>query len=76
VATHQSRHGIDYYNSGSWINAKPTYLTIGAEGVRICEYAGPKYDYAAEAEQMPLGEMFDPASLQEPAFGSYESVRC
>jgi len=80
VATHQHRHGIDYYNSGSWINASPTYLTIGCEGVRICEYAGPKYDYATEAKteagQLPLGEMFDPAALLEPAFGSYESVRC
>ena len=80
VATHQHRHGIDYYNSGSWINASPTYLTIGHEGVRICEYAGPKYDYATEAKteagQLPLGEMLDPAGLLEPAFGSYESVRC
>ena len=25
AATHQHRHGIDYYNSGSWINASPTY---------------------------------------------------
>ena len=40
VATHQSRHGIDYYNSGSWVNANPTYLAIDEEGVRICEYAG------------------------------------
>jgi UDP-2,3-diacylglucosamine pyrophosphatase LpxH len=80
VATHRSRHGIDYYNSGSWINASPTYVTIGDEGVQIRRYEGPKYEYAsdakAEAAQQPLGERFDPASLLEPALGSYESVRC
>jgi hypothetical protein len=80
MATHQRRHGIDYYNSGSWIDAKPTYLTIDEEGVRICEYSGAKYEYASEAksdaEQLRLGEMFDPVSLLEPAFGSYESLRC
>ncbi len=40
VATHRARHGIDYYNSGSWIDANPTYLTIGEEGVEIREYEG------------------------------------
>jgi UDP-2,3-diacylglucosamine pyrophosphatase LpxH len=75
VATHQNRHGIDYYNSGSWVNASPTYLALDEEGVRICEYAGPKYDYGIEScepEQLALGEMMDPAMLLE----SYESVRC
>jgi len=80
VATHQRRHGIDYYNSGSWIDAKPTYLSIEEGGVRICEYSGAKYEYASEAksdaEQLRLGEMFDPVSMLEPAFGSYESLRC
>jgi UDP-2,3-diacylglucosamine pyrophosphatase LpxH len=78
VATHESRHGIDYYNSGSWIDASPTYLTVNSEGVRICEYAGPKYDYSAEAqieaEQLPLGEMFNPALLE--TLSGYDSVRC
>jgi UDP-2,3-diacylglucosamine pyrophosphatase LpxH len=78
VATHQSRHGIDYYNSGSWVNAAPTYLAVDEQGVRICEYQGTKYDYAAEAqgeaEALPFGELLDPSSL--PALASYESVRC
>jgi UDP-2,3-diacylglucosamine pyrophosphatase LpxH len=30
--------GIDYYNSGSWIDARPTYITIGEGGVEIHEY--------------------------------------
>jgi len=79
VATHQSRHGVDYYNSGCWINANPTYLTIDEEGVRIRKYEGPKYEYEPVAETspellLPAGDLFDPASM--PTFGSYESLRC
>lgn len=37
---HQERDGIHYYNSGAWVDAKPTYITIDQEGVRIHEYDG------------------------------------
>ena len=79
VATHQSRHGIEYYNSGSWVDSNPTYLAIDEEGVRICQYEGVHYDYepaATDAELLHAGESPDPAKVLEPAFGSYESVRC
>jgi UDP-2,3-diacylglucosamine pyrophosphatase LpxH len=33
-------NGIRYYNSGSWTDTRPTYVTIGEEGVRIHEYTG------------------------------------
>jgi UDP-2,3-diacylglucosamine pyrophosphatase LpxH len=40
--THQAqfydRDGIAYYNSGSWTDFPPTYLTIDSAGVRIHEY--------------------------------------
>jgi UDP-2,3-diacylglucosamine pyrophosphatase LpxH len=78
VATHQNRHGVDYYNSGSWIDANPTYLTVGEQGVEIREYDGVKYDYAsaptAETEMLPFGDMLAPSSLA--TLGSYESIRC
>jgi UDP-2,3-diacylglucosamine pyrophosphatase LpxH len=77
IATHQRRHEIDYYNSGSWIDANPTYLSIDEEGVRICKYEGPKYAYEPAAypgaELFPAPELFD-ASVA--AFGSFDSVRC
>jgi UDP-2,3-diacylglucosamine pyrophosphatase LpxH len=38
VAMHREQDGIDYYNSGSWTDAQATYITVGSEGVRICEY--------------------------------------
>lgn len=77
VATHQSRHGIDYYNSGSWVNARPTFLSVNEEGVRICEYEGVRYDYepvaTTEAQPVPL-DLFDPAGMH--ALEGYNSVRC
>jgi UDP-2,3-diacylglucosamine pyrophosphatase LpxH len=43
--THQAqsceRDGIAYYNTGSWTDFPPTYVTIDSEGVRIHEYQGP-----------------------------------
>jgi UDP-2,3-diacylglucosamine pyrophosphatase LpxH len=38
AAMHKHQGGIDYYNSGSWIDERPTYITVGEEGVRIHEY--------------------------------------
>jgi UDP-2,3-diacylglucosamine pyrophosphatase LpxH len=37
-AMHKSEQGIDYYNCGSWIDAHPTYITVGEEGVQIQKY--------------------------------------
>jgi hypothetical protein len=37
-AVHIERDGVSYYNSGSWIDEHPTYITIDEEGVRIQEY--------------------------------------
>jgi UDP-2,3-diacylglucosamine pyrophosphatase LpxH len=78
VATHQNRHGIDYYNSGSWIDANPTYLSIDEQGVHIREYQGKQYDYATNektgAELPRSGELLEQSGL--PALERYESVRC
>jgi UDP-2,3-diacylglucosamine pyrophosphatase LpxH len=37
-ATYRERDGVQYYNAGGWTDSKPTYLTIGEEGVRIHGY--------------------------------------
>jgi UDP-2,3-diacylglucosamine pyrophosphatase LpxH len=51
-------HGIDYYNCGAWIDAHPTYITVGEDGVQIHEYVEPAEDLqfspektAAEADE-------------------------
>jgi len=38
AAMQQEQDGICYYNSGGWIDSRPTYITIGEEGVRVHEY--------------------------------------
>ena len=40
-AQYCEREGVAYYNSGSWADSPPTYLTIDSEGVRINEYHEP-----------------------------------
>jgi hypothetical protein len=40
--THQAMHveqdGVDYYNSGGWVDSRLTYLTVDEQGVRIHEF--------------------------------------
>jgi UDP-2,3-diacylglucosamine pyrophosphatase LpxH len=38
AALHRHEDGVDYYNSGSWIDDPPTYVTVDEEGVKIHEY--------------------------------------
>jgi UDP-2,3-diacylglucosamine pyrophosphatase LpxH len=38
AAMHLGQDGIDYYNSGGWVDSKPAYITIGKQGVQIHEY--------------------------------------
>ncbi len=37
-ALHTEKDGIEYYNSGGWVDSRLTYLTIDEEGVQIHDY--------------------------------------
>ena len=37
-ALHVEQNGMDYYNSGGWVDSRLTYLTIDETGVQIHEY--------------------------------------
>ena len=37
-AMHREQNGIDYYNSGGWVDSRLTYLTVDESGVQIHEY--------------------------------------
>ena len=37
-AMQRTQDGINYYNVGGWIDSRPTYATVGEEGVQIHEY--------------------------------------
>ena len=43
-ALHMERDGIDYYNSGGWVDSRLTYLTIDETGVKIHEYDEREYN--------------------------------
>jgi len=53
-ALHVERDGIDYYNSGGWVDSRLTYLTIDEQGVRIHEY--DEQQFGERADDRDSGE--------------------
>jgi hypothetical protein len=47
-AIHVEQNGVDYYNSGGWVDSRLTYLTIDEQGVEIHEYDGHKLGERAD----------------------------
>jgi len=74
--THQAqfreREGVAYYNSGSWTDFPPTYITVDSEGVRIHQYREPSEASQDRAKDSSLSELVDNSDLVEAA--EYESV--
>ena len=72
------RDGVEYYNSGSWVDARATFLTISPQGVEIQTYAGGTHHRNSSEEREPVSaaasDLFKAAGL--PAFGGYQSLRC
>ena len=69
AALHRHEDGIDYYNSGSWIDERPTYITVGEEGVQIHEYTEqPDDGHASEERSEADSEHADSelAELEQP----------
>ena len=48
---HVTQDGIEYYNSGGWIDSRLTYITIGNDGVQIHEYKEPAKDHSEETHE-------------------------
>src|SRR6266550_6864439 len=51
AALHRHEDGIDYYNSGSWIDDHPTYITVGEDGVQIHEYVAQSDEFISGEER-------------------------
>jgi UDP-2,3-diacylglucosamine pyrophosphatase LpxH len=53
AALHQAdhEHGVDYYNCGAWIDERPTYITVGENGVQIHEYIDAPEDHHLQEDQ-------------------------
>jgi len=78
LSAHCERDGVSYYNTGCWVDSRPTYITIGEEGVCIRDYDGAAYhrdpSKKREPQLAPPVNVFEPAGLS--ALGAYESLRC
>jgi UDP-2,3-diacylglucosamine pyrophosphatase LpxH len=76
AAMHKREDGIDYYNCGAWIDARPTYITVGEEGVQIHDYVERPDDLHPAGERSVADA--EPAEYgDEPGFvedGEYEGV--
>jgi UDP-2,3-diacylglucosamine pyrophosphatase LpxH len=66
-ALHREKDGIEYYNSGGWVDHRLTYITINPEEIRIHEYRERPEDRSSGEEP---GQA-DPAS--EDLFGESET---
>jgi UDP-2,3-diacylglucosamine pyrophosphatase LpxH len=76
AALHRRENGVDYYNSGSWIDEHPAYITVGEQGVQIHEYIERADDSDSSEERgetdSDLIEFAGEAGLHEDA--EYEGV--
>lgn len=73
-ALQQAKDGIEYYNSGGWVDSRLTYVTIDTEGVQIREYreSPAEGDEEATDRDTTLDELTDEAELMEEA--QYETI--
>jgi UDP-2,3-diacylglucosamine pyrophosphatase LpxH len=75
AALHWSEPGIDYYNSGSWVDSRATYVTIGERGVEIHEYVDRPDDAPPLADRSEADSQFaDLATAEPPEEAEYEQV--
>jgi UDP-2,3-diacylglucosamine pyrophosphatase LpxH len=75
-ATHDTRNGIEYYNTGAWTDTRLTYITVCEQGVNIHEYREPT-DHCDSGEERSaadsaFADFADSAGLLQDA--EYESV--
>jgi len=75
-ALHIEKDGVDYYNSGGWVDSRLTYLTIDEQGVQIHEYIERTDDRNSGEERSEtdsaLADFADEAGLLEDV--EYEGV--
>lgn len=76
AALRKNEQGAEYFNCGSWIDAHPTHITVGEEGVQIHEYIERPDDRHPGEERSPadseLAEFAGEAGLLED--GEYAGV--
>jgi UDP-2,3-diacylglucosamine pyrophosphatase LpxH len=80
VAHSVVRDGVEYYNSGSWIDARCTYITVSDEGVLIHAYERQQPSLYRDPGEERAGTASQPARIPLPsglsAYAAGESIRC
>ena len=66
-AVHVEQDGIDYYNSGGWVDSRLTYLTVDEQGVRIHEYREHEYNAHERNERADDRDSSEERSEADPA---------
>ncbi len=69
-ALHVKRDGVEYYNSGGWVDSRLTYLTIDEEGVQIHEFDKREFEHT-EPDERERVDHRDPGEERgevDPAF--------
>jgi UDP-2,3-diacylglucosamine pyrophosphatase LpxH len=63
---HTTKDGLEYYNSGAWVDLRCTYVTVSEEGVAIHEYVPEAPDHRDSGkERIPAAA--EPAGVAMPA---------
>ncbi len=74
--------GIEYFNTGCWVDARATYAVVDEQGARIEEFGGgsPQTAFHQPAVKTPLRTAVAIAQsalpLPAPSTMGYESLRC
>jgi UDP-2,3-diacylglucosamine pyrophosphatase LpxH len=66
------RDGVEYYNSGAWVDRRCTYITVDREGVAIHEYAASIDHRDSSEKRVPA--FADAAPIAVPAGLSADEV--
>jgi UDP-2,3-diacylglucosamine pyrophosphatase LpxH len=71
--THQalqaSQNGVEYYNSGAWVDSRLTYLTIDERGVQIHEFN--EHDFNQHGERTDDRDSSEERGEIDPAFADF-----
>ena len=65
VPLKEERDGVEYYNSGAWVDLRCTYITISQEGVAIHEYVPEAFDDRDPREER-VAFVADPVGVTVP----------
>jgi UDP-2,3-diacylglucosamine pyrophosphatase LpxH len=79
VAQNLSRDGVEYFNTGSWIDMKCTYITVCEKGVRIHEHTARHindHHPSQEREQITASPAHLPHEAGLRSYAAYESIPC